>query len=334
MKKVMALLVAFLMILTTMSQFVFAIDKEEIKSTDDSGNLPIQTIGTDSVDVDISYDEAWSQEIAAYETSIGNMIDNVCSTNIYVTLATSTEESDRNQFVEKVINIYDQLSIDQKDALGSYLLGYAAGTNSKNVLDFLASQKSATKVTSLAGYNTTAAINYAYAYYSTYNLTDYPDVGALGGDCANFVSQCLYAGGKPMDSNWYIRKKNSTYPRPANATQLDYSWDVANPSPWISAREFSPYWSWNGADTTDLIRVGDYLNWSSKIIAGYGNGDAVQIMKRNIIAYYGYHTMLITGTRADYYYTAHTSSRKDYNLTTALGSYNSDEYMIKFYSMY
>jgi hypothetical protein len=43
------------------------------------------------------------------------------------------------------------------------------------------------------------AIDYAKAYYDDYN-SDYPDWSTppYGGDCANFISQCLYAGGKSM----------------------------------------------------------------------------------------------------------------------------------------
>jgi hypothetical protein len=62
-------------------------------------------------------------------------------------------------------------------------------------------------------YNREAAVNYAIKYalepnkeYKYFKLVD-----DNGGDCTNFISQCLYAGGAPMDYNnvrpwWYDRK--------------------------------------------------------------------------------------------------------------------------------
>ena len=43
-------------------------------------------------------------------------------------------------------------------------------------------------------YDRSAAVNYAKTYCSRYNSA-YNDYGSVGGDCANFVSQCMRAGG-------------------------------------------------------------------------------------------------------------------------------------------
>ena len=48
-----------------------------------------------------------------------------------------------------------------------------------------------------SSYSSSDAVSYAEQYYDTYN-TAYPDWTSYGGDCANFISQCLYAGGKSM----------------------------------------------------------------------------------------------------------------------------------------
>ena len=56
---------------------------------------------------------------------------------------------------------------------------------------------------SAAQYNVTEAVNYAKKYWSNYN-PNYPNCNDIGGDCANFVSQCLYAGGIPQDSTWKV----------------------------------------------------------------------------------------------------------------------------------
>ncbi|HCT92069.1 MAG TPA: hypothetical protein DF613_11940 [Lachnospiraceae bacterium] len=59
------------------------------------------------------------------------------------------------------------------------------------------------------------AVNYTYSYqdavayadkYATSYNPAYENYNSIGGDCANFVSQCLYAGGLPMTDNWYFRR--------------------------------------------------------------------------------------------------------------------------------
>lgn len=51
-------------------------------------------------------------------------------------------------------------------------------------------------------YNVSSAIAYADKYCINYN-SSYNSYKGRGGDCANFVSQCLYAGGFKQDSVWY-----------------------------------------------------------------------------------------------------------------------------------
>ena len=52
-------------------------------------------------------------------------------------------------------------------------------------------------------------MRYADKYVFDYNTSQYQT--GIGGDCANFVSQCLAAGGLSQNSNWkYDGRKNST----------------------------------------------------------------------------------------------------------------------------
>ena len=51
-------------------------------------------------------------------------------------------------------------------------------------------------------YNVSSAIAYADKYCINYNSA-YNSYKGRGGDCANFVSQCLFNGGFPQDSTWY-----------------------------------------------------------------------------------------------------------------------------------
>lgn len=59
-------------------------------------------------------------------------------------------------------------------------------------------------------YNGAAAANYAVKYALSYN-SNYTNWDPRGGDCTNFVSQCLLAGGLPTDAAWY--KDSNTWVR-------------------------------------------------------------------------------------------------------------------------
>lgn len=58
-----------------------------------------------------------------------------------------------------------------------------------------------TKINNYNSYNRIAARDYAYKYWSSYNPA-YTSYKGNGGDCANFVSQCIHAGGIPTDATW------------------------------------------------------------------------------------------------------------------------------------
>lgn len=64
-------------------------------------------------------------------------------------------------------------------------------------------------------YRRTEAVRYAAAWALSRNPV-YPDFTDMGGDCANFISQCLLAGGAPMnytkDIGWYYRSMNDRAP--------------------------------------------------------------------------------------------------------------------------
>ena len=53
------------------------------------------------------------------------------------------------------------------------------------------------------GFDPSRAIAYADRFALGRNRSRYPDLHTLGGDCANFVSQCLQAGGLPFAGDWY-----------------------------------------------------------------------------------------------------------------------------------
>lgn len=64
-------------------------------------------------------------------------------------------------------------------------------------------------------YNRLAAVNYAHRWAYSRNPAYY-DYEAIGGDCTNFASQCLYAGSGVMNYTptfgWYYRSANQKAP--------------------------------------------------------------------------------------------------------------------------
>lgn len=68
-----------------------------------------------------------------------------------------------------------------------------------------------------ATYSPSAAVAYAQQYAYNYN-SQYHNFNPDGGDCANFVSQCLYAGGLQMTDGWYYNGNASNYNRSTSWT--------------------------------------------------------------------------------------------------------------------
>jgi len=73
-------------------------------------------------------------------------------------------------------------------------------------------------------YNRNKAIEYAKTYVYNYNPAYY-NFSNIGGDCTNFVSQCVHAGNKPMDyspNGWFY---NSSFSRSPSWTSVEDFWN-------------------------------------------------------------------------------------------------------------
>lgn len=96
--------------------------------------------------------------------------------------------------------------------------------------------------------NYTLGVYYAIKNYDNY-VSAYPNLSTcndeVGGDCANFVSQCMLASGIHYQNSWYVYRKNGNYFVPTTVKQLNNTWKLADSSPWISARQFANYWKSN-----------------------------------------------------------------------------------------
>lgn len=154
-------------------------------------------------------------------------------------------------------------------------------------------------------------INLGYEYAtqnSTHRVSAYPNCNNIGGDCANFVSQCLLASGIHYQNDWYVYRKNNNYSSPTTVDQLNNSWELSDPSPWISAKQFGKYWKSNvtyykykGSDITSdpslaynlPIQKGDVIQYATSILGLLGDSK---------------HTMYITGYENSSYTVVYHSS--------------------------
>ena len=128
-------------------------------------------------------------------------------------------------------------------------------------------------------YNAVAAAEYAKRYAINYNKEWW--FYSSGGDCANFVSQALFAGGMPMTSTWHCYDSNIHNCRMTAA--CDYTWiraqqlcdylisiggqAITNPS----ASDFSigdaVFYDWNGGRLDHSAVVTDIVNGQPKVSA-------------------------------------------------------------------
>lgn len=321
-KKWLSLTLALMIILNTgMTAF----------ATETASNDDLQAIEQEIFDYYRDCDEKTGIILEKYDTLINgnNNVDYV-----YLATSLSMDKADRIAAMTFIIQIYHEVEDNERVYLKSYIKSYAPYTEDKELHSFCEELTTVAPM-NRATYSSSAAVNYAMEYYNGTN-SDYPNLRGLGGDCANFVSQCLLAGGKSMTGDWYIYRKNSVYPAPTTVEELDYSWRLADPSPWISAKEFNNFWS--DYATTYEYSVTDYeTNHATVYSKSIYAGDVVQLLKPYLWWYEGYHTMLIVQknySTKDFVYAAHSGNTKDSTiLGNICGATNGkyDDYHLKFF---
>lgn len=169
----------------------------------------------------------------------------------------------------------------------------------------LPEEKTDDGISTFATYTRQDAVDYALDYVINYN-TSYPDWSNYG-DCANFISQAVYAGGKAMKGT----------PGTATAAQNWSNWfskgttqNTSNvSSTWRGAAAFRDYWQTNSSGYKKFTSMG-----SDAYSYGY-RGDAISLLNANGAAY---HTLIIVayGT-TDFKVAAHS----DGMVTSAGGAY-------------
>ncbi|MBR5520481.1 MAG: amidase domain-containing protein [Oscillospiraceae bacterium] len=126
-------------------------------------------------------------------------------------------------------------------------------------------------------YNRDAAVEYARQWCNKRNYEDgYLAYDAFGGNCQNFASQCIYAGGIAMDHSGYGESQWKFYSQTLNTKQAasgrSYSWTGVDP--------FYTYATINRssgmvcqadlqleyAEKGDVIQVGAYHDWRHSLV--------------------------------------------------------------------
>lgn len=173
--------------------------------------------------------------------------------------------------------------------------------NADKAAELYTSPLNAAVTRATSGYNNTAAISYALKYAITPNSA-YADFTGSGGDCTNFISQCLYAGG--------IKQHTGTA---YSGTCWFYKTSTNRSSSWTGASEFQSYVT-GSSSKIDISSS----NWSSVV-----PGDIIQLVTSTNSAY---HSLFVSGFvngsngRSDILICAHTTNRSNVSLAQYYGS--------------
>lgn len=122
-------------------------------------------------------------------------------------------------------------------------------------------------------YDRQAALDYARRHVAARN-PDWDDYGGMGGNCQNYVSQCLYAGGIPMDTagdavwKWYggtVANDNTAGGRSSSWSGVDEFLHYAgsNSGRGLAALPGAPYLT---GQPGDLIQMGENGSWRHVVI--------------------------------------------------------------------
>lgn len=104
----------------------------------------------------------------------------------------------------------------------------------------------------IISYDRISAINYAREWALSRNPRWY-DFSDIGGDCTNFISQCIYAGSGTMNHpGWFYRSLSSRSP---SWTGVEFLWDFL-----IHNRTLGPFGFETDANDVipgDIVQLGD-----------------------------------------------------------------------------
>lgn len=336
-KSLACLLIAEVVIITTGTTRVNA-SPSKINQMAPSQNNPYVTEylaehnqnGTHSYSKADTADDAISKNVLTYyyteDLKVANILTKACNSDFTV-LAISLQKQDKINVMHRIKDIYSTVpSSTEKSTLLAYMGRYATDSCDSDSIDFYKNTVSnMQRLMSInINYDGDSAADWAYNNYNQYS-SDYPAFINFQSDCQNFVSQAMHVGGgMAMQGTWYCYKKNDTYLAPNSMDQLNYSWSLADPSPWISVAQFNSYWGSRVA-TEDYSHDSYKLNHNSIYSHSIRKGDVIQLEEgiANWITY-PTHAMIISQydvANSDFKLAAHSHERQAYPLLQAINDY-------------
>ena len=145
-----------------------------------------------------------SGNIITLDAEEWTLLDYDCNNDNILTYDTFGYSNSHKLSIEKVNSNWSIRKDTYNEAIAEGIYDSNISSKSRNSASYNLSLTntgiSANKVSLSASYNAPAAVAYADKYWSSYN----PNFPVYAGvDCANFVSQCLNAGGLTTDGTWY-----------------------------------------------------------------------------------------------------------------------------------
>ena len=151
-----------------------------------------------------------------------------------------------------------------------------------------------------------------------FNTAQYPNLSEIG-DCANFVSQCLYAGGYKMNTEWYMGKAANMLSHIMGAVRPTGNWEYGWTSNWTVAFDQYEYFnSENYAMYSIVIKENESIG---EAIEGYDvrPGDLLYFCNDGEDPT---HATIITDVeKNDIRFCGHSSARNHYKLSEARKGY-------------
>lgn len=158
-------------------------------------------------------------------------------------------------------------------------------------------------------YDRDAAVDYAYRWVGTDDIvrnSSFSDYSSFGGNCQNYVSQCLLAGGIPMDCEGTYEQQWKWFD---DYTEYAETAEGRTPS-WSGTEHFYDYCNKNTGD--GLVAVTDCNIYSGAV------GDVMQY----VVDGWSHHSVIITkiiyddnGNVVDYLINSNTTDRVDFPLS-------------------
>ena len=167
-------------------------------------------------------------------------------------------------------------------------------------------------------YNREAAYIYSQLFYDNYN-SYYPRMKK--GDCANFVSQCIFAGGLEMNEEWHMIKRSIFEKINPEPSSLWFSWTKT----WTMANEQYHYFKEHYGVQTYIIYPDDSI---SEFVSNHNiqKGDLLYFNEKNESEEQDvHHASIISSVKnGDIYYAAHTVSHDAQSLQDKIVEVNAE----------